>query len=135
METALAVTAAKFWTLPEKLLEGISMDVDHRAGTAVRAFNIVISSRHLLSLPKHRLQTLTNGWESGFGWEHSFAIPTIDGMFVVKSPNSGMTAVAERAAVQLKSVFDLNASRNRSKKQALGLSRRKAPAARGYRGR
>jgi hypothetical protein len=67
VETALAVTAAKFWTLPEKLLEGISMDVDHRAGTAVRALNIVISSRHLLSLPKHRLQTLTNGWESGFG--------------------------------------------------------------------
>ena len=65
VETALAVTTAKFVALPEKLLEGISMGVDHRAGTAVRALNIVISSWHPRSLPKHSLRTLTiwlGGW-------------------------------------------------------------------------
>ena len=65
VETVLAVTAAKFWALPEKFLEGIAMDADQRVGTTIRALNIVISSRHPLSLPKYWLRTLTiwlEGW-------------------------------------------------------------------------
>jgi hypothetical protein len=61
VETALAITAAKLWAPPKKLLEGIAMDADQRLRTTVRALNIVISRGHPLSLPKHWIRTLTNG--------------------------------------------------------------------------